>query len=317
MFVGEVLFFPRFFLRFFPLKICCRPPPLISLVRSFPLCPIFAHVLLFFVQPFPPVPFPFSLPFLMVYSDVRVIVILFWLVLMISPRFLTHIVRIDAPADTPGWRDAHGTRSKRPPQRLPAYSSQPSAPSSAAGASGTPTASPTHEGGVAIPPGEWGAVERAIRAAASALIAAEPVGGWKMEWMRDREGGIWYLVGVTMRVWAGGGFEEGWFSQVTIWQPFSVGKEAHLHGRQALFALPSPRSVSPPAPATTVEKSRVRWCSFFFGSFFSCVLLSFSPPCGSLLPCLYFPSRPLLAPCLGGLLGLSLISSHLSSRLDA
>eukprot|EP00903_Cladosiphon_okamuranus_P013498 g12572.t1 len=81
------------------------------------------------------------------------------------------LARLDAPTDTPGWRDAHGTRSKRPPHELPPYASQPSTPSSAAGASASSTLQTEGGGGS---PGEWGTVERAVRAVATALIASEP-----------------------------------------------------------------------------------------------------------------------------------------------
>ncbi|CAM9134801.1 unnamed protein product [Pylaiella littoralis] len=90
------------------------------------------------------------------------------------------LARLDAPADTPGWRDAHGTSSKRPPHQLPAFSSQssilPPSPAGVAGASttqGDDSTSAQQKGGV-IFPGERAVVERALRAATKALIEAEP-----------------------------------------------------------------------------------------------------------------------------------------------
>lgn len=88
--------------------------------------------------------------------------------------------RLDAPADTPGWRDAHGTRSKRPPHQVPRYSSQPP-PATVAGTGSSTSvgegdsATATLKGNI-ISPGEWSVVEGAVRAAAKALIEAEPVG---------------------------------------------------------------------------------------------------------------------------------------------
>eukprot|EP00752_Nemacystus_decipiens_P007043 g6316.t1 len=83
------------------------------------------------------------------------------------------LARLDAPTDTPGWRDAHGTRSKRPPHELPPYDSLPSTPTVAAGAAGSASStSQAQIGGIC--PGQWVTVEKAIRAVATALIASEP-----------------------------------------------------------------------------------------------------------------------------------------------
>ncbi|CAM9382406.1 unnamed protein product [Laminaria digitata] len=83
------------------------------------------------------------------------------------------LARLDAAADTPGWRDAHGTRSKRPPHTsLPDISAAISAGMDASTSQGR-DGSRSHQG-PAVFPGEWSAVERATRAATAALIAAEP-----------------------------------------------------------------------------------------------------------------------------------------------
>ncbi|CAM9253871.1 unnamed protein product [Scytosiphon promiscuus] len=91
------------------------------------------------------------------------------------------LARLDAPADAPGWRDAHGTRSKRPPHQVPRYSSQPpSAFTPNVVGAGSPASPEEDESATAplkgdvISPGEWSVVEGAVRAAAKALIAAEP-----------------------------------------------------------------------------------------------------------------------------------------------
>ncbi|CAN0349952.1 unnamed protein product [Ectocarpus sp. 8 AP-2014] len=86
------------------------------------------------------------------------------------------LARLDAAADTPGWREAHGTRSKRPPHQLIPYSSSSGggASTAASPAGGGSEAAAQEEEGGGVSPGEWGAVEGAVRAAANALVAAEP-----------------------------------------------------------------------------------------------------------------------------------------------
>ncbi|CAM9723326.1 unnamed protein product [Ectocarpus sp. 12 AP-2014] len=86
------------------------------------------------------------------------------------------LARLDAAADTPGWREAHGTRSKRPPHQLTPYSSSSGGgvSTTASPAVGGSEAAAQEEEGGSVSPGEWGAVEGAVRAAANALVAAEP-----------------------------------------------------------------------------------------------------------------------------------------------
>lgn len=94
---------------------------------------------------------------------------------LVHPLLSGTSCRLDAAADTPGWRDAHGTRSKRPPQ-----ASLPAIPAATAPGTNPPTSQghsdeSRSQAGSAVFPGEWSAVERAVRAATAALIEAEPV----------------------------------------------------------------------------------------------------------------------------------------------
>lgn len=105
--------------------------------------------------------------------------------------------RLDASADAPGWRDANGTRCKRPPTPLPYSTSD--------GEAGLLEKTAGDEGKVGTAaekeilfPGEWSVVEGAIRAVATALIKAEPVGTWSLgRGWRVENAGVWSWFSTT------------------------------------------------------------------------------------------------------------------------
>lgn len=100
-------------------------------------------------------------------------------------RIMCSTVRLDAPTDAPGWRNALGTHSAgsmRP--SLPQQgSAEPVGEISSAAPSGRGQASACAKTGgpdsaeLKVFPGEWSTVTGALRAVAEALIAAESVRG--------------------------------------------------------------------------------------------------------------------------------------------